>query len=678
MLFLLLAAGLLIGSALGALLTARSPRASTAIGVGGAVLACVLGLIPAIQVLLGGQELTLRWAWDVPWGEFSLRVDSLSAFFLLPIFGLSALSAVYGSEYMFAHRRHKALGVSWFFYNLLVASMVLVVTARNGVLFLVAWEVMSLASFFLVTFEDEKESVRQAGWTYLVATHLGTAFLLMLFILIGHQSGSLMSPQSGSLDFDTFRAALKTAGGSITSVAFLLAVVGFGTKAGFMPFHVWLPEAHPAAPSHVSALMSGVMIKTGIYGILRTLTFLVQGPPPAWWGWLLVGIGLVSGILGVLFALAQHDIKRLLAYSSVENIGIIALGMGVGLLGLSSGTPVLAVLGFAGALLHVVNHAMFKGLLFLGAGAVLHATGSRQMDQFGGLLKRMRFTGTTFLIAAAAIAGLPPLNGFVSEFLIYFGAFTGVRSAGTQLAVASVTVIAGLALIGGLAAACFTKAFGITFLGQPRTEQATAVHEVGWAMRAPMLLLALGCLAVGLLAPTAVRVVGRVLPGLTGLSSETVHTGLLAAMGPLSYIVAGSAGLLGLVVILSALRRWLLAGREIGQAGTWDCGYIKPTARIQYTSSSFAQPLTDLFRLFLWTRKRFSPPQGLFPASAELATETPDVFSRVFYGPVFRIVAWLLSLLRWIQRGRVQLYVLYIAVTLLVLLFWKLGWGGNP
>ena len=273
---------------------------------------------------------------------------------------------------------------------------------------------MSLASFFLVMFDDEKESVRRAGWIYLVAMHLGTAFLLAMFLLLGQERR-----------LAGFRAALGRARRR-SGVLFLLAVVGFGTKAGFIPLHVWLPEAHPAAPSHVSAVMSGVMIKTGIYGLLRMLTLL--GPPPAWWGWTLLGIGVVSGVLGVLFALAQHDLKRLLAYHSVENIGIIALGLGVGLLGISYGNPTMAALGFAGGLLHVVNHAVFKSLLFLGAGSVLHATGTGEIDRLGGLLKRMPVTGATFLVGAAAISGLPPLNGFVSEFLIYLGALAGLGS----------------------------------------------------------------------------------------------------------------------------------------------------------------------------------------------------------------------------------------------------------
>ena len=655
MTLLLIAVAILVGSGLAALLAARSPRVATTLGAGGTVVACIMGLIAAVPCLFGAPAESLRLAWNVPYGSFFVEVDALSAFFLLPIFGLSALAAVYGAEYLQAWRGRKSLGAAWFFYNLLVASMALVVLARNGVLFLVAWETMALTSYFLVTFEDEQDSVREAGWTYLVASHLGTAFLLAMFVLLGRSSGSL--------DFDRYSSANAGA-------LFLLALVGFGTKAGFMPLHVWLPEAHPAAPSHVSALMSGAMIKMGIYGLLRTLTFL--GPPPVWWGWVLIGIGLTSGVLGVLFALAQHDLKRLLAYSSVENIGIITLGLGVGLVGVSTGSPVLAVLGFGGGLLHVLNHAMFKGLLFLGAGSVLHGAGTREIDQLGGLAKRMPWTAATFLVGAVAISGLPPLNGFVSEFLIYLGAFNGA----TQRAGAAVPLlaaIAGLALIGGLAVACFTKAFGVVFLGEPRSEHAAHAHEAGAAMRWPMALLAVGCALIGLCAPFVVRPLASVLPLVSGLAPETISEKWADAADPLRFIIAGSVALLVFVAGLAWLRRRLLAGRMVAETVTWDCGYAQPSARVQYTASSFAQPLTTLFAPLLGTRRTLAAPEGFFPHAASLATATPDAARVVLYEPAFSGVGWVLARMRWLQQGRIQLYVLYIALTLLVLLVWKLG-----
>jgi formate hydrogenlyase subunit 3/multisubunit Na+/H+ antiporter MnhD subunit len=637
----------------------KNPRTANMMGAGGTVMGALIGLVPTSIVLWTGRIAEFQRSWQIPFGSFSLKLDALSAFFLLPILILSAVSAVYGYTYLWDYRNRKNLGASWFFFNILIASMVMVVISQNGVLFLMAWEIMSLSSFFLVTFEDETRSVRQAGWIYLIATHIGTAFLFVLFFLLAHQSSSL--------DFTHFITS-GVNGTSLAGPAFLLAVIGFGTKAGFMPFHVWLPEAHPAAPSHVSAVMSGVMIKTGIYGLLRTLSFL--GRPEPWWGWLLIAIGLTSGILGVLFAVAQHDLKRLLAYSSVENIGIITLGLGLGVLGLAVNQPVLAVLGFGGGLLHVLNHALFKGLLFLGAGAVLHATGVRNIEQLGGLMRHMPWTGTLFLIGSFAICGLPPLNGFISEFLIYASAFMGMGLSGVSLS--SIGVIAGLAAIGGLAAACFTKAFGIVFLGEPRHPPVLPVHEISWGMRLPMFLLALGCLSVGLLSPWIISAMNPLIGNVTGLFNNDIDIHLAVIVLPLQRITALSCLLILIIGSLILLRRRLLSGKVPGQSSTWGCGFLRPTARMQYTASSYAQPITTMFGFFLQIQQTIHAPEGLFPTQAGLHTHTDDVFSKRLFQPLFHGIERLLLRLNWLQQGRVQVYVLYVAVTLLSLLIWNL------
>jgi formate hydrogenlyase subunit 3/multisubunit Na+/H+ antiporter MnhD subunit len=634
-----------------------SARWSTIVGAGGIVTGSLIGLVAVVPVVLGEPNAVLRLPWEVPYGSFFVALDALSAFFLLPIFLLSAASAVYGSEYLQVYRDKKHLGVSWFLFNVLVASMTLVVIARNGILFLMGWEVMALASFFLVTFEDEQAGVRQAGWIYLVATHIGTAFLLVLFILLGREHGSL--------DFDQFTAAAGP------GLLFLLAVIGFGTKAGFMPLHVWLPEAHPAAPTHVSALMSGVMIKTGIYGLIRILT--VIGPPPMWWGWVLCGIGLSSGILGALFALVQYDMKRVLAYSSVENVGVLTLGLGLGLIGVSAGAPSLAVLGLTGGLLHIVNHALFKGLLFLGAGAVMHGAGTRDMHQLGGLLKRMPWTGLSFLVGAVAITGLPPLNGFVSEFFIYLSAFHGTMTLTSTAVAPTLAVIAGLALIGGLAAACFTNTFGMVFLGEPRSEHAAHAHEAGPAMQSSLVFLAVGCVLVAVLAPWMVMALVPVLAAVTKLSPDIVVTELAPVVHSLTLVVFGSCGLLLVLGGLVGLRWRLLAHRQITEHVTWDCGYTCPSPRMQYTAASFAQPLTSVFHGLLQTRVHLSAVLSLFPQSVSLTRETNDLSQAWIYQPLFAGMTRLLSSLRWVQHGHVHLYVLYIALTLLVLLVWKLG-----
>ena len=643
-----------------ALFAGRSARMSTWLGAGGVLVAAALALPSILAVLAGGPVLSLHATWDVPYGSFFVELDALSAFFLLVIVVVAALAAIYGAGYLRGHDHGRSLGAHWFFFDLLVASMMLVTVARNGVLFLVAWEVMALASFFLVVHDDEEEGVVSAGWTYLVATHLGTAFLLAFFAIVGREAGSL--------DFD--RIPVVGFSSALVNVLFVLGLVGFGTKAGLVPLHVWLPEAHPAAPSHVSALMSGAMIKLGIYGLLRMLALL--GPPGASMAWTLAVLGLVSAILGALFALAQRDLKRLLAYSSIENVGIVCLGLGVGLLGRDAGAPAVAVLGFAGALLHVFNHALMKTLLFLGAGSLVRATGTRSLDRLGGLLKRMPSTGAALLVGAVAICGLPPLNGFVGELLIFLGALLGGTALSLPGSLRLLTIAAGLAFTAGLAAVAFAKAAGMALLGEPRTAHAADARETGVAMRAPLLVLAVACAAAGLAAPLLVNALSPVLRQVTGLSDAMLTEGLALASKALTGTVL-TAGVLAILVALVATLRWLLLRRrEVTTAPTWDCGYARPTARMQYTSSSFTDPVAQLFDVVLRTRRRVVPPADIFPAQASLATDTPDVVSAYAFVPAFRWVGLALSKLRWIQHGRLNLYMLYIALTLLALLVGKL------
>lgn len=503
----------------------------------------------------------------------------------------------------------------------------------------------------------ELEQVRYAGWVYLVATHVGTAFVFVLFLLLGREHGSL--------DFNRF----TTAAGP--SLLFLLAIMGFGTKAGFMPLHIWLPEAHPAAPTHVSALMSGVMIKTGVYGLVRTFTIL--GPPTLWWGWLLCAIGVGSGILGILFALAQHDLKRALAYSSVENIGIITLGLGLSLIGISTGSATIAVCGLAGGLVHIVNHSLFKGLLFFGAGAVLHATGTRDLNALGGLLQRMPWSGVAFGIGAVAITGVPPLNGFVSEFLLYLGALQGTTTLSTATVAPALAVLTALALIGGLSAACFVTLSGMIFLGAPRSPQAAHAHEVGCAMRLAMGFLAVGCIGTTVLSPWLVSSLSPVLVTITRLPAPTVRAELLMLQASLSHVVLVSGAAILLGAGLAGVRWRLLRSREVGIQGTWDCGYAQPTARMQYTASSFTRPLTSLFVLLLGTRRQQHLAPDLFPSTATLVTVTEDLPATRLYQPLLSAFGRALASFRWVQQGHVHVYVLYIALTLLVLLVWKLG-----
>ncbi len=619
-----------------------------------AVAGSVLGLLTAAKVLATGDGVAFHAGWQMPYGEFHLALDPLSAVFLVPILVLCALAAVYGVGYL-KDRDSRQIGGAVFFFHLLVVSMCVVVTAKNAILFLLVWEIMALVSFFLVMLDSRRVEVRRAGWIYLASAHIGTAFLLVLFAWMGYTAGNF--------DFDAWQN-LSQIGTRTASVWFILALIGFGTKAGFWPFHVWLPEAHPAVPSHVSAVMSGVMIKTGIYGLIRVVALL--GPPPAWWGMTLLCIGLISGILGVLFALAQHDIKRLLAYHSVENIGIIALGMGGGLLGMSYGMEEAALFGWAGALLHVINHALFKGLLFMGAGSVQHATGSRDIEKLGGLLKKMPVTGSTFLIGSAAISGLPPLNGFVSEFLIYVCYFKLALGGPLFTGAAAAFAIAGLALIGGLAAACFTKVFGVVFLGEPRTDVSS--HASPFSLTTPMALLAASCILIGVFPSAAVR--GLTVEALKaiGLGLSPADVGLLSLTSILTRLNLCIGILIALLIFITLIRAWIISRRRISQTVTWDCGYSAPTSRMQYTAGSFVQHFIDLFHLFLQPRERRQNPIGYFPKKASYESHSADLATRRIFEPLFEWIQDLAEKIQWIQQGRVQTYLLYIFVTLAAVL----------
>ena len=650
------------------LLGGRNRRLTAWIGAGSAVAGSALVLLACLQKLLFENGTT--WLVDLPinlpvfFGWLSLACDGLSTLFIFVTALITALAAIYGTGYLRHASDGKPFGLAWCLFNLLTASMTVVFLAANAMLFLLAWEIMALASFGLVMFDHERPGVRRAGVIYFVATHLGTALLLVMFLLLGREA-------HGSLDFRDFRGLAL--GPGLAGTVFVLALIGFGTKAGLMPMHVWLPEAHPAAPSHVSAVMSGVMIKTGIYGIVRIVSFL--GCPPSWWGWTLVAMGAVSGILGILFALAQRDLKRMLAYSSVENIGVITMGLGIGMLGLATGSPLMATLGFAGGLLHVLNHALFKSLLFLDAGAVLQATGTAELDRLGGLLRRMPCTGNTFLVGAAAISGLPPFNGFVSEILIFLGALTPlletVVTGKSSILAAGLVAAVSLAVIGALAVACFTKALSMVFLGEPREAELTrAVHEAVGSMRLPMLLLAAGCLVLGLAAPLLFQAVLPAVNVLTGGGAPPAAGAVVLYPLQIVSLVAGSV--LVLALLLFALRSALLRGRAVESTGTWDCGYAAPTARMQYTASSFAQPILRIVRHVMMAHRRFTPPRGLFPSQSAFASETPDVYEEHLYRPLFEKFESLLGRVQWMQHGKLNYYILAIVLALLVLLAWKM------
>ncbi|MEA3464510.1 MAG: proton-conducting transporter membrane subunit [Thermodesulfobacteriota bacterium] len=626
-------------------------------GEGGERIACLLtltgtgcALFAVVTTLISGNNMNLDLTWSIPGAALSLHLDPLAAVFLLPLFLVVATGSVYGLRY-WSQREHPGNGRKLrLFYGLISSAMILLLTASNSVLFLVGWEIMALAGFFLITTEDHKEEVSRAGYIYLIATHTGTLALFGLFILLDRASGSLMFPASHTL----------SATGS--TLIFLLGLLGFGMKAGLMPMHTWLPGAHAAAPSHASALLSGVMIKTGIYGLVRLTSFFTE--IPVWWGWTILLLGAISGIMGVALALAQHDIKRLLAYHSVENIGIIAMGLGLALLGRSYHMPLLVALGLAGCLLHVINHGLFKSLLFLSAGSVIHAVGSREIDHFGGLLKRQPWTGVMFLGGAVAICALPPFNGFISEWLIYLAAFQPLKQPASTLGMAVLAAPA-LALIGGLALACFVKVFGITFLGEPRCEAAARTHEAPQLMLLPMAALLAACVWIGLLPTTVMPLLRNAVADWSLSSTTTLPANTFA---PLGWVSLAGWLLLALLIIIGL---WLhhRSRNAPHDVTTWGCGYRFPAPRMQYTASSFGDFLVQLFNFGLRSERHGGKVSGLFPPDTRFSSHTPDAILDRMLFPLFRGSAWCCRYLRSkIQNGTIAFYLLYFVLTIITLL----------
>jgi hydrogenase-4 component B len=659
---LILLGGGLLGSSgiLGLAFSWRSSsgqRLSTALSVLGGG----LGFCGAVLALLSDSAPSLAFSWSIPGAAWAMSVDALGAFFLIPVFLMGALGSLYGLGY-WRQEEHPGNGRRLrFFWGTVMAGMVVLILARNSILFLLGWEFMALSGFFLVATEDHEPGVRRASWIYFISTHVATLTLFGMFVLLRHVTGSFQLRPIG---------IHETSLGTLYWLFFMI-LLAFGVKAGLMPFHVWLPDAHANAPSHVSALLSGIMLKMGIYGMIRIYGYLPA--PPTSWGALLLFLGMVSAVLGIAFAISQRDLKRLLAYSSVENIGIVVMGLGLAMVGRSVGRPDWILLGFSGCLLHIWNHSLFKPLLFMGAGSVVHAMRTREIESMGGLAKSMPRTAFFFLIGAVAISGLPPLNGFVSEILIYIGLFRTLPSQGSPAWTVGTLAAPALALVGALAVACFVKVLGGVFLGAPRTERAHHAHEApGW-MLGPMAVFAACCVAIGLgspyLAPLLDRVVAAWLPG------EPPIRVSLASLVPFPWLTGlGIALGAGALVVFILCELWLRPGRA-PRAGTWDCGYARPSPRMQYTSSSFADTLVRLFRGVLRPRSEAPEVKGLFPAASRFESLTEDVVLSRFILPTISVLKRLANRMRVIQRGQMTNYVVYIFATVMLLLLWTLPVG---
>ncbi len=659
-------------------LTLQEERISNIISNLCNAMGALFGLGSGITVWITARPLTINLPKLVPFANFSIVLDQLGAFFVIVISLATLFVALYGSAYVSEYFGKKNVGLLNCFFNLFILSMLLVVTAGNAFMFLLSWEIMSLVSYFLVTFEHEQAQVRSAGFVYLVMTHLGTVFITLAFLLL-YQA-------SGSFDFSAYRAVGTTLPLALKSLLFLLVLVGFGTKAGLVPLHIWLPRAHPVAPSHVSALMSGVMLKTAVYGFLRIVFDILAGQTgtatvqniPTWWGLTLLGLGMVSAVMGVIYALMEQDIKRFLAFSSVENMGIIFIGLGVSLLFLANGQKALAALALFAALYHLLNRSTFKSLIFMGASSILYATHTRNMEKLGGLIRYMPQTAFFFLIGSLAVSALPPFNGFVGEWLIIQSLLLlSIKLPPSLVSILAPLVGTAIALTGALVAGGFVKVFGITFLAMPRSKSSTHAQEVPLAMRLSMGGLAALCLILGLIPGLMARLLAGVVAQLTG-AGLTLGSGAgqLLVLNPVRDGFA-ELSLLPLVLTIAVLIpiSWLvirlIAGKPVVRVEeTWGCG-VTLDSGMEYTGTSFSKHVRVIFRKLLTTDRKLETTFDkwrYFPSKISYQAGHKPFFEARFYQPLTEVSLLLARQIRRLQTGSIHSYLAYILVTLVILL----------
>jgi len=597
--------------------------------------------------------------------KLSFLFDPLSIFFLFVIFAVCLASAVYSIGYLNKKYSNGKIIYNWFLLAAFIVSMALVVSVRNAFIFLIAWEIMSLVSYFLVIFDSREEKSIHAGMIYLIMTHVGTAFITAGFLI--------MYKYANSFDFLALKNACVLMPPNVKNIVFLFLLAGFGVKSGIVPLHIWLPYAHPQAPSHISSIMSGVMIKTGIYGIIRFIIFIL-GVDSIWWGVLVLILAGISCLVGVIYALMEHDIKKLLAYHSVENIGIILLGVGCSMVFLEFNMSSLAVFSLIAGLYHLINHAVFKGLLFLCAGSVYNATGNRDIEKMGGLIKKMPITAFAFLIGAMAISALPPLNGFVSEWLtlqaFFVASLTGYM-AGLKIFFGLCAAI--LALTGGLAAACFVKAFGMIFLAMPRSGKIEDATEAALSMKIAILFLVFLTFALGLGAGIMFKLLAVVASCSTGINIGAMNFGLNNFMimpGAVSSISLSTpliALILGVIIIGVYLG---LGNNKSRKYSTWDCGYYKLEPRNEYTATGFSKPFRVAFNFFLLPYRKVEKIRGslYYIKSFKYETFTTPVFKKYIYYPLIGAVLHTAKFMRGLQLGSIHVYISYIFITILVLI----------
>jgi len=644
-----LSLAILVAGGLIPLVTYRHMMLTKWLYLGTTLVGCLIGLFSLFSSIHRLEDLAWSWPWlHVFTLEFSC--DSLSVFFLLPIFLICPLACLYSLAYFDKAGHSLRTAVSFCCTNILIAAMALVSVAANILTFALAWEIMSLSSYILVMYEYEKEQTRAAGYLYFLFAQAG-ALLIFAAFGVGYS-------YSGGMAFAAFSSIPE----QVKFLVFFLAFLGFGSKAGIVPVHIWLPHAHPAAPSHISAIMSGVMIKMGIYGILRMYMALAVTDIAV--GQIVLAVGMITGILGILYALGKSHMKGLLAYSSVENVGIMLIGIGLGMMGVAKDNMVMAGFGFGGALLHMLNHSIYKSLLFFGAGAVIKAAGTGNIEELGGLMKRLPVSGRAFLAGSVSISGLPPFNGFVGEFLIYLAAFQCLNVTHHLNLLLAILAIVSLAIIGSLTIFCFTKLVGVVYLGEPRTAAAAKAREGGWAMTLPMVVLAAACLAIGIFPESAMRFAFWGMSGLGDFSR--LDPDLPATIG--ANLALGSRVFILLFFVVFLARKLLYRGKEIAQGPTWGCGFTRPTTRIQYTGSSFSRTMIRFFRPFVLIRETVVQLTQIFPSRTVYDCRTEDVAEIGWHRGVASPLLTVFGKLRWIQHGNVQLYIGYIILTILIVL----------
>lgn len=616
----------------------------------------------------------------IPFVNLEILVDGISAFFLLIIGIVSFAVSLYSIGYSKEHEASKRTSALGFFFNTFILSMVLVVVSNNAFFFLVFWELMSLASFFLVIYDHDNEENLKSGMTYLVMTHFGTAFILASFLL-----GYI---QTGSFSFDSLRHASATFPLLIKNLVFIFAFIGFGTKAGMVPLHIWLPKAHPSAPSNVSALMSAVMIKIGIYGLIRTIfdfSGFGMSPDFSWWGMLLVAAGSASALIGVLYAVVEHDVKRALAFSSIENIGIILIGLGLSVVFASFNLMTLSVLALVASMYHTINHAVFKGLLFMGAGSVVFTTHTRNAEHLGGLIKQMPWTAFLFLIGTISIAGLPPFNGFISEWLTMQALLSSSQIPSTILQASIAFASLPFALTIGIAAATFVKLFGITFLSKARSKHALNIKEVPRSMILGMSILAAICVLLGIIPSlgTSLIVAAFHLPSqpLSPFDSITVQNSSGGSFANLSMPVVVMI-LVSVAIAVFGFIRVLGGKTQKTVYGTWDCGFGNLSERMEYTATSLSQPIRAVFKVFFkphnqTERESFEEKNPYMLKTIKIETMTKNIFEDMLYLPIVSSFIFFFDKIRRIQTGKINSYLLYIMITIiLLLLFVRLSSNG--